>query len=114
MLHQPLGDGPGTAGPASEYNGSHPARIAENYYVQIAQEPAGWAWALFLCIVVLVGLELYARVGSSPPGAHRLRQPHRLSFVNLLSHAWADDTLAYVWWGLAAIALAKPIKKRPL
>ena len=34
-----------------------------------------------------------------------------LILVNLLSHAWADDTLAYVWWGLAGIALApKPNK----
>jgi len=30
-----------------------------------------------------------------------------LIFVNLVSHAWADDTLAYVWWGLAGIALSQ-------
>ena len=29
-----------------------------------------------------------------------------LTFINLLSHAWTDDTLAYVWWGLAGIAMA--------
>jgi hypothetical protein len=31
-----------------------------------------------------------------------------LTVVNLLSHAWADDTLTYVWWGLAGIAMAQP------
>ena len=28
----------------------------------------------------------------------------------MLSHAWTDDTLAYVWWGLAGIAMA-PLTK---
>ena len=48
VLQQPLGDGPGTAGPASVYNSDHPARIAENYYVQIAQETGWLGLALFL------------------------------------------------------------------
>jgi hypothetical protein len=33
-----------------------------------------------------------------------------ISFVNLLSHAWADDTLAYLWWGLAGIAIGTGTK----
>jgi hypothetical protein len=32
-----------------------------------------------------------------------------LSFVALVSHAWADDTIAYLWWGLAGISLAPAI-----
>jgi uncharacterized membrane protein YuzA (DUF378 family) len=28
-----------------------------------------------------------------------------LTFVNMLSHAWADDTLSYLFWGLTGIAL---------
>jgi hypothetical protein len=37
-----------------------------------------------------------------------------ITFVNLLSHAWADDTLAYLWWGLAGLAIAahSPAGKR--
>jgi len=27
----------------------------------------------------------------------------------MVSHAWADDTLAFLWWGLAGIALGKPL-----
>jgi hypothetical protein len=33
-------------------------------------------------------------------------------FVNLLSHAWTDDTLAYLWWGLTGIALAPILSER--
>jgi hypothetical protein len=41
VWHHPLGSGPGTAGPASVYNGNHPVRIAENYFIQVGPE-TGW------------------------------------------------------------------------
>jgi hypothetical protein len=111
IVHQPFGDGPGTAGPASVYNGSHPARIAENYYIQIGQEVGWLGVAVFLCILTLVGIELYEHAGQSPLTLAVFASFIGLAFVNFLSHAWADDTLAYVWWGLAAIALARQPKK---
>jgi O-antigen ligase len=106
VLHQPLGDGPGTAGPASEYNSGHPARIAENYYVQIAQETGWLGGVLFISILVLTGRELYRQVHGSRLALMVFAAFIGIAFVNLLSHAWADDTLAFVWWGLAAITLA--------
>ncbi len=110
VLHQPLGDGPGTAGPSSVYNGSHSARIAEDYYIQIAQE-VGWVGiALLLAIFTLVAMELYEQAGASPLALVMFTSFIGLGFVNLLSHAWTDDTLAYVWWGFAGIALARPQK----
>jgi hypothetical protein len=112
VLHAPFGDGPGTAGPASVYNGDHPIRIAENYYVQIAQE-AGWlGLALFLSILTIIAIELQAQIQQSRFALVLLASFIGLFFVNLLSHAWADDTLAFVWWGLAGIALAKPMKMK--
>jgi hypothetical protein len=111
VLHQPFGDGPGTAGPASVYNGKHPARIAEDYYVQVAQETGWLGVVLFLGIAVLVALELYGYVGSSRLALVAFASFVGIAFVNLVSHAWADDTLAYVWWGIAAIALAREIKE---
>jgi len=105
VTHQPFGDGPGTAGPASQYNTGHPVRIAENYYVQIAQETGWLGLALFLGIVALVAVELYAQIGRSRLALILLASLFGLAFVNLLSHAWVDNTLAYVWWGLAGIAL---------
>jgi hypothetical protein len=108
-LHQPFGDGPGTAGPASEYNGDHAPRIAENYYLQIAEEVGWLGLALFLSIVVLIGLELYSQATRSRLALILFASLIGLSFVNLLSHAWADDTLAYLWWGLAGVALSVPV-----
>lgn len=111
VLHQPLGDGPGTAGPASVYNAGHPTRIAENYYVQIAQETGWLGLVLFLGILVLTALELYRQMRVSRLALVALASFIGLAVVNALSHAWADDTLAYVWWGLAGIALARPLPK---
>jgi hypothetical protein len=30
----------------------------------------------------------------------------------MLSHSWADDTLAYLWWGLAGVAMAPVDQKK--
>jgi O-antigen ligase len=106
---QPFGGGTGTAGPASEHN-KYPARIAENYYVQIAQE-VGWiGLVIFLAINVLVGLKLWSNRND---GLSRvlLATLIGLTFVNFVSHAWADDTLSLIWWGIAGVALAPAILK---
>ncbi len=111
IAHQPLGRGPGTAGPASVYNGSHPARIAENYYVQIGQETGWLGLAAFVLINLGIGYLLWIR-RADPLALCLFASLVGLTFINLLSHAWADDTLAYIWWGLAGIAMA-PIDQKP-
>jgi len=110
IVHEPLGRGPGTAGPASIYNGSHPARIAENYYVQIGQETGWLGLALFLLINLGVGYLLWIR-RSDPLALSLFASLIGLTLINLLSHAWADDTLAYIWWGLAGVAMVTLDKK---
>lgn len=105
IWHQPLGRGPGTAGPASIYNTCHTPRIAENYYVQVAQETGWLGLGLFLLINAGVAYLLWTR-RRDPLALSLLASLIGLTFINLLSHAWADDTLAYVWWGLAGIAMA--------
>lgn len=107
ILYEPLGRGPGTAGPASVYN-DHPGRIAENYFIQIGQETGWIGLALFLAINIVVGKLLWLR-RSDPLALGLLAALVGVSFVNLLSHAWADETLAYIWWGLAGIALARTV-----
>lgn len=102
--HYPLGNGPGTAGPASYYNNRH-ERIAENYYVQVAQETGVFGLILFLLINVGVGYLLFLR-RDDPLALSLFASLIGLAFINLLSHAWTDDTLAYVWWGLAGVAMA--------
>jgi len=113
LEHDPLGRGPGTAGPASVYNKGHAVRIAENFYIQIGQE-TGWI-GLFLFILINLGVGYLLWLRRSDPLALSLfASLIGLTFINMLSHAWADDTLAYVWWGLAGVAMAplpKTLKK---
>lgn len=107
VVHEPLGRGPGSAGPASVYNKPHGARIAENYFIQIGQEVGWLGLLLFLAINVVVGRELWLRRQNSLALA-LFAGLIGVTLVNLLSHAWTDDTLAYVFWGLAAVSLAPP------
>lgn len=99
----PLGIGTGTAGPASVYTEGSP-RIAENYYVQIGQELGILGLGLFLLINLGVGYLLWMR-RSDALALALLASLIGISVINLLSHAWTDDTLAYLWWGLAGIAM---------
>lgn len=108
IVHQPLGDGPGTAGPASTRNTGHPARIAENYYLQLGQEIGVIGLVIFLAINCLVAIELWRR-RTDNLARILLASLVGISFINLLSHAWADDTLSLLWWGLAGIACAPAI-----
>jgi hypothetical protein len=109
LRHHPLGSGPGTAGPASYYNEQHPVRIAENYFIQIGQEVGWLGLLLFLLINVGVGALLFVR-RDDPLALSLFASLIGLTFINLLSHAWTDDTLAYVWWGLAGVAMV-PLAK---
>jgi O-antigen ligase len=109
LRHHALGDGPGTAGPASVYN-DHPARIAENYFIQVGQEVGWLGLAMFILINVGVGYLLLLR-RADPLALSLFASLIGLTLINMLSHAWADDTLAYVWWGLAGIAMVAPAPK---
>lgn len=107
---EPLGRGPGTAGPASVYNTKAPARIAENYYLQIGQA-VGWVGlGLFVAIVVVLCRQLL-RIKHSPLALALVASLVGISIINLLSHAWTDDTLSLLWWGFAGIAILPAIIK---
>lgn len=107
VLKEPLGRGPGTAGPASFRNNHYP-RIAENYFLQIGQEVGWLGIALFITINFLVGKMLWQRRQDSLARL-LLATLIGLTFVNMISHAWADDTLSLLFWGLCGIALAPVI-----
>lgn len=111
LWDEPLGRGPGTAGPASFRNNQ--PRIAENYFLQIGQEVGVIGLGLFVAINVFVAWSLY-RTRHALLSQVLLASLAGLMLVNMFSHAWADDTLALVWWGLAGIALSTAIldKKR--
>jgi len=103
LVHEPLGHGPGTAGPASVYS-NHPARIAENYFIQIGQEVGWLGLTVFIVINVWVAKLLWLqRADTLALGL--FAGLLGVSVVALLSHAWTDDTLAFLWWGLAGLAV---------
>lgn len=98
-----LGCGPGCAGPASFYD-KDGARLAENYYLQVGQEVGVLGSLLFIAILALVGWEFY-KVRNYAEALILFCSLVGLSVANLLLHVWADDTLAYVWWGSAGAVL---------
>jgi hypothetical protein len=109
----PLGKGPGSAGPASAYN-NHSPRIAENYYVQIGQETGVIGLILFLSINLYIGVLLWRQKQDNLSLA-LLASFLGIFVINMLSHAWSDDTLAYLWWGLAGVAIgSKSTAKKPI
>lgn len=103
VIYQPLGRGPGTAGPAS-FRNNYPSRIAEDYFLQIGQEIGVLGIALFVAINILVAKQLWQKREDTLPRI-LLVSLVGITIVNLISHAWTDDTLAYIWWGLAGILL---------
>lgn len=105
VAEHPLGHGVGAAGPASTHNAPQPGRIAENYFVQVAQETGWLGLGLFAAIYYLVAKRLWLRRQDSL-ALVLLCSLAGLTIVNLLSHAWTDDTLAFVWWGFAGITLS--------
>lgn len=108
LVRQPFGRGPGSAGPASVYNIGSP-RIAENYFLQIGQETGWIGLILFALINIGVGYILWLK-RQDPLALTLFASLIGLTFISLFSHAWTDDTTAYIWWGLAGIAMVEPKK----
>lgn len=108
ILANPLGFGPGAAGQASWYNAGHPIRNTESYYLQLGEEVGVVGLLLFMVLLVAVGYELWCR-RSDWLALGLLAGLLGLAVVAQIAYAWTDDTLAYVWWGLAGIALARPV-----
>jgi hypothetical protein len=111
VLDHPLGGGVGSAGPASVHNTHGETKLAENYILQIGQEMGWVGLILFVSLLVMVWRRLWQRK-DDPLALACLATLLGLAVVNLLSHAWADDTLAYVFWGLTAIALSSAKEKQ--
>lgn len=103
MLHQPVGAGIGSTGSASLF--SDKPLIIENQYLFIAHEVGWFGLALFLTLFFLVlhRLWLYRSnwlsLGIFTSGVG-------LAAIGILLPVWVDDTVAIIWWGLAALAIA--------
>lgn len=103
MLRQPVGAGIGSTGSASLM--SEEPLIIENQYLFIAHEVGWLGLVLFVALFYLVLRRLWWQrrdwlsLGVLASGVG-------LSCIGLLLPVWADDTVAIVWWGLAAVAIA--------
>ena len=102
MLEQPLGGGIGSTGSASLY-GSHPL-IIENQFLFIAHE-VGWiGLGIFIYLLYLVFRGLWQR-RSDWLALGVLAGGIGLVVIGILLPVWVDETVAIVWWGLAAVVL---------
>lgn len=102
IQNQPNGCGTGCSGPATFRNTSSPQNIPENYYLQITQEVGFVGVSIFILIVFLVFWKLYL-LHDDPLGLILMTSFAGISISGLFLHVWTDDTIAYVWWGLAGL-----------
>ena len=99
----PWGSGPGTAGLASIRNEVQGTVLNENYYLQVATEVGVVGLALFLIILGVVALRLWAKRQGNPTVQALLAAFVGLALTNVLVHVWANEAVAYTWWGLAGL-----------
>jgi putative inorganic carbon (HCO3(-)) transporter len=109
VADNPLGTGPGSVGVVSSKNDLDTGRLTENYYLQIAGEVGILGLLLFVAIALLVLAKLYGTYKTSKTDSliavSLIASFVGISFSGLLNHIWINETVAYVWWGLAALYL---------
>jgi hypothetical protein len=103
MIRQPLGGGIGSTGSASLYGQN--GLIIENQYLFIAHETGWLGLAGFLAISYMVLRGLW-RKRTDWLALSVFASGIGLALIGLLLPVWVDDTVAIIWWGLAAAALA--------
>ena len=83
--------------------------LTENYYLQILHELGVIGLALFLAICVLVAKKLFKK-RSNTIALALLASFAGLAITNFLVHIWANEAVAYTWWGLAGVLIAMYIR----
>lgn len=109
IAKNPLGGGPGTAGLASIKNDQSGTSLNENYYLQVGQETGVLGLALFIGIIFLCFKFLWQQIKKTPDylALALIASLAALSFTNLLVHIWANEAVAFTWWGLFGIYYAR-------
>jgi len=108
VLRQPLGGGIGSTGSASLLTDS--PLIIENQYLFIAHETGWIGLGMFVAIAWLILSKLWRGrkdwfvLGVFASGV-------ALALIGLIQPVWVDETVAIIWWGLAAIALIRSRNK---
>ncbi len=103
VFANPIGCGPGCAGPASYYSDS--ALISENYFVQLAEEVGIIGLGLFVATLVMIGRELLRSAKTQVLARVLLAALAGYVVIGMLLHVWADDPLSMTWWMCVAAVL---------
>jgi hypothetical protein len=103
-LAQPFGAGVGSTGSASLFGDTH--IVIENQYLLVAHETGWLGLGLFVAIYGLILLRLW-RTRRDWKALGVWASGIGLGVIGLLLPVWVDDTVSIVWWGLAAVILAK-------
>lgn len=103
LARQPFGAGVGSTGSASLYT-DNPV-VIENQYLFIAHESGWLGLLLFLALFGIIMTRLWL-LRKSWLALGVFASGVSLALIGLLQPVWVDDTVAIIWWGLAAIALA--------
>lgn len=109
MIVQPFGAGIGSTGSATIYDGGGHF-VIENQYFYIAHEVGWLGLGLFLAIFGLVMWRLWLRRNDWLALA-AFSSGVGLALVGVLLPVWADETVAIIWWGLAAVVLVTSRRK---
>jgi hypothetical protein len=101
---QPFGAGVGSTGSASLFTDN--SIVIENQYLLIAHETGWLGLGLFLAIMTNILMKLWRQRNDWMAKA-LWASGIGLAVIGLLLPVWADDTVSVVWWGLAAVVIAK-------
>lgn len=110
IAENPLGYGPGSAGPASTY-GSKGEFYSENYFLQIAIEVGVLGLIAFVLIIGSVAKGLLQN-GSDSLSLVAISILAGFIVINLVLHGWADDTTSITFWTLVGVAIGGTIQDR--
>lgn len=110
VAKEPLGAGVGSTGSASLL-GDDPL-IIENQYLMIAHE-VGIIGLVFFMTIYVTFLRRIWQQRSDWVALGVWASGIGLGLIGLLLPVWADDTVSLVWWGLAALVLAKEEYRGP-
>jgi hypothetical protein len=102
-LHQPLGHGLGTAGPAVFHSGS--GIIIENYYLQLAYETGVLGLLVFVVFGTTTAIELARRSAKIPLAAACLAALVGISVTSLFLPSWTDSSTSLVFWTAAGAVI---------
>ena len=102
VVEEPLGCGVGCSGPASFY--SDTPKIAENYFIQIAEEIGIVGLISWLALFGLILHRLWEYRANSL-ALTLFASGIGLSVIGIWLHVWTDDPVALTWWGLSGFIL---------